>query len=200
MLFLALGPHFALATRYGDGAADDPFDERATSLTQSFIDAELLPSDPASRLVYPGTTVAVDLRQCLVAARAQHPSRLGIGIRPDCGTWFAVRSAVATTLNQAQQDLLLTCYPSLSTQSQGPCATCTDAPCLRACPAEAVHADLDLGRCVTQRLQKESVCEQRCGAREACPVGREHMYPRKQVTYHYTLSLAMMRRWVGRRP
>lgn len=198
LLLLALGPRFGASTDFA-GPELNPFDVRAARLARAFVDRELLASDPAARLVYPGQTLAIDLRGCLTAAGAQHTSRLGIGIRPDCGTWFAVRAAIATKLRATDEETVRRLYPPLTTSEGSPCTTCADSPCQKACPAHAVRTTVDLDTCIEQRLRPGSSCEALCHAREACPVGREFMYPREQVTYHYHVSLGMLRRWSATR-
>ena len=194
LLFLALGSQFGASTNFA-ASEKDAFDRRAVALSRAFIAAELARHAPLSRVVYPGQDLALDLRACLVAAGAQYPSRLGIGIRPDCGTWFAVRAAVATTLHESHERIVRELYPPLPPSDGGPCHTCADAPCRGACPVRAIETTLNLDVCIAQRLREHSPCEFRCGAREACPVGREFMYPRHQIEYHYGVSLTMIRRW-----
>ena len=192
LLFLARGATFGARTPYQFGAVN-PFDERASSLVVPFVERHLRAHDHAAKLLYPAGT-RVNLLAWLAAARAQYPSRLGIGIRPDCGTWFAVRAAVAVALPTTFEAWLEGQYPALDQTSGSPCATCADQPCRSACPG-AVGETFDLMACVEQRLAYESPCESRCAARTACPIGVGFQYPVAQLAYHYSVSLAMLRRW-----
>lgn len=196
LLFLGTGGAFGSQTRLeSPKATPEPFDERARGLVLPFIDDCLLAHDPEAKLVYPGPSPSVNLMAWLTAAKAQYPSRLGIGIRPDCGTWFAVRAAVVTHLTGAAETWLGKRYPKLDLSALSPCARCEAAPCVRACPADAVETSFHLLRCVEQRLLPDSTCAPRCAARLACPVGVEHRYPEAQLGYHYGVSLTMLQRW-----
>jgi epoxyqueuosine reductase len=194
LLFLGMGGAFGDRTRIGS-SAPNPFDERARSLVLPFIEDRLLGHDPDTKLVYPSSGTSVNLMAWLAGAKAQYPSRLGIGIRPDCGTWFAVRAAVATNLPGAAESWLLDRYPALDPDSESPCARCDETPCVRACPATAIDTSFHLLRCVEQRLSPDSACAPRCDARLACPVGSNFRYGESQVAYHYGVSLKMLQRW-----
>lgn len=196
LLFLGLGGTFGERTAY-DGGTANPFDERALELVAPFIEQVLLTYDQQARLVYPQTATRVNLMAWLTAAKAQYPSRLGIGIRPDCGTWFAVRAAVVTQLPEAARHWLREHYPPLDA-AVTPCDECRDRPCESACPASAVGPSFNLEGCMTQRLTADSVCADRCAARLACPVGANSRYAMPLLRYHYGVSLGMLRRWANR--
>lgn len=194
MLLLGLGGAFGQSTRY-ESSESDAFDERARKLVLPFISDHLEPHDPHTRLVYPSAAVHIHLMAWLSVARAQFPSRLGIGIRPDCGTWFAVRAAVVTDLPTAAETWLRSRYPAVDLTADSPCTQCQHTPCVQACPATAIGASFDLESCVGHRLVPDSSCATRCHARLACPVGAEFRYPEPQIAYHYGVSLTMLRRW-----
>lgn len=194
LLLLAMGRDFGARTPF-DSLSAHPFDERARGLVLPFISDHLLAHDPETQLVYPSGATRVDLMAWLTAAKAQYPSRLGIGLRPDCGTWFAVRAAVVTNLTDPAEAWLRERYPALDLSKDSPCVRCDGTPCVNACPAAAIDTSFHLLRCVDQRLLPESTCAPRCDARLACPVGAEHRYPDAQLGYHYGVSLKMLRRW-----
>ncbi len=192
LLLLSLGPVFGRQTAFR-GGTENPFDQRARSLTQDFVARHLTPHDPAVELLYPGPA-QLDLRAWLQAGAVQFPSRLGIGIRPDCGTWLAVRSAVWVTPPVELRRLLIRRYPPLKGES--PCDSCTEKPCLDACPVDAQRLETGrLERCIEQRLVEATPCAERCGSRSACPVGTEYRYGEAQMRYHYGVSLRVIREW-----
>lgn len=106
----------------------------------------------------------------------------GVAVDPEHGPWFAWRAAVLTAAP----------YPESVFPAASPCAACP-APCVAACPAEAVDkAGFRWRDCVTFRLGAET-CRERCLAREACPVGLGSRYTTEAIRYHYTASLRMIR-------
>lgn len=209
LLVLGLGGVFGERAALGSGATLDdgiglegdtanPIDDRATSLVAPFVEQVLRPHDPSARLVYPRAATPINLMAWLSAAKAQYPSRLGIGIRPDCGSWFAVRAAVVTHLPDAARGWLDRHYPPLIA-AVTPCDECRDRPCEAACPANAPGPNFDLARCMNQRLSVDSACADRCAARLACPIGSSYRYAPELMRYHYGVSLRMLRRWADRR-
>lgn len=195
LLLLSLGTTFAQQTNFADSPISNPFDVRAAELVRPFLREHFEQLAPAS-LLYPGPT-ALDLRAWMVEGRVEYPSLLGIGIRPDCGPWFAVRAAAWVRIEAAHRALVETRYPPLS--GSGPCDTCKDKPCLSACPVDALRAsEVRLNTCVDHRVQLGSECAERCHARCACPVGRRHRYPDEQMRYHYRYSLNAIVRWKHR--
>lgn len=196
LLFLSMGSSFADRTRYTPNGGDDPFDRRALALVEPLLQFHLLRWDIAAHVVYPQQSSSINLLAWLAAAKAQYPSRLGIGVRPDCGTWFAVRAAIVTGLPMEVRDWLGQRYPRLP-DAPSPCDTCVGRPCETACPVSAVGTAFDLTKCISQRLTHDSACAQGCAARSACPVGAEYRYSPSQMHYHYGVSLRMLRRWAG---
>ncbi len=195
LLCLGMGSVFSDQISYETGS-DHPFDERAASLVAPLLEVHLRRWDPHARLVYPATNDNINLLAWLAAAKAQYPSRLGIGIRPDCGTWFAVRAALVTHLPPEVQGWLDGRYPSLNDE-RSPCDGCSDRPCQLACPATAVASTFQLDRCVQERLTVGSPCAASCAARLACPVGSTYRYSKPQIAYHYSVSLRMLKRWLN---
>ncbi len=115
-----------------------------------------------------------------------HISPMGIGINPQFGTWFAFRGVIA-----ANTDYEL----SAKQTHDSPCVTCSDKPCVDACPVGAVQREgsFKLDRCITERTREGSGCAHQCLARNACPVGTEHQYTAEQIRYHYGRSLASIK-------
>ena len=95
------------------------------------------------------------------------PSRLGVLIHPTYGPWISIRAVILTGSKLPPTPPLL---------DYDPCRGCP-APCAQACPGDAVGAvEFDFDACArTTRARPD--CRQRCAARRACVVGREHAYP-----------------------
>jgi hypothetical protein len=97
---------------------------------------------------------------------------LGILISAEYGPWFALRACVA-----------LKEEAPLPAPAPDVCASCP-APCITACPAEAVQrAGLMVERCSAARHC--GPCQERCIAREACPVGVRWRYPDEAIRFHH---------------
>jgi hypothetical protein len=107
-----------------------------------------------------------------------HASPLGITIHPTYGLWHAYRGLFAfpDTISFEPQP-----------QTDNPCDTCTDRPCLSTCPVLAFKpGHYDVPRCVDHVVSPEGAdCLQRgCRARRACPVGKEYIYSADQALFH----------------
>ncbi len=111
-------------------------------------------------------------------AAGLHQSPLGLLIDPEFGLWHALRAAI---LSRDPLDL----PPRPETAS--PCDSCTDRPCLSACPVDAFsEAGYDAAR---SRAHVASAAGADCRtggclARRACPIGAEHAYEDAQQAFH----------------
>lgn len=111
-------------------------------------------------------------------------SPLKLGINQQWGSWYAYRVALLTDSHF---------IPTLSQQVTSPCSSCQTKVCINVCPAKALsEREFDLQACVSYRKQKDSSCRDRCVARMACPVGKEHQYSLEQIQYHYACSMKML--------
>ena len=139
--------------------------------------------------LYPGN-VTVPLQTLGQLAGWHHESPMKVGINDSWGLWYAYRALIAVEAE----------WPaSVPVISSSPCESCTDKPCIAACPANALEAQaLRLERCIDFRLQANSVCSDQCLARGACPVAPQHRYSSAQVAYHYGHSLPCLREWRSR--
>lgn len=112
-------------------------------------------------------------------------SPLGILIHPRFGLWFALRAAffgdrLLTEAELANLNTSSACAPT-------PCTTCTEKPCLQACPVSAFAS----GRFAADSCadfvakNKEKACYTNgCQARIACPVGKKYQYSANQSQFH----------------
>ncbi len=171
-------------TAFGMKTAD-PVDHFSLVMAQRFIDEFL--GTPPVLMLYP-TGYTIPLQQLGALAGWHHPSPLGLGINETYGLWFAYRTAFLTTLPLPQIQNPITVSP---------CDTCRDKPCVSDCPAQAVQGvnQFKVTTCVDFRLQAQSVCQDRCLSRLACPVAPEHRYEPEQLNYHYNHSLATLRQY-----
>ena len=137
------------------------------------------------RVLFPSQQ-PVGLRHLGELAGWHHDSPFRVGVHANWGSWFAYRAVVVT-------DTALPVTPRLQTAS--PCDSCSDRPCVSACPAGALAPDFDLSACLNHRKQPDSPCLDRCLARNACPVGAEHRYTEAQTSYHYLQSMPAIRKY-----
>ncbi len=142
------------------------------------------------QIVYPNSAdfdQPVGLQQFGQLAGWHHGSPLKVGINAQWGTWFAYR-----LLLLSDTDFI----PTEVSQSQSPCLSCADKPCISRCPADAVSVNkFNLQACVTYRQSKNSMCQDRCVARMACPVAQQHQYSLEQIQYHYGRSMQVIKRF-----
>jgi len=109
-----------------------------------------------------------------------------IGINSEWGSWFAYRAVV---LLKGDIEIVKT-KPTPS-----PCLDCVDKPCLSACPANIQrNNEIKIEDCIEYRIEKNSQCKNKCLARLACPVKKEHQYNDEQINYHYSLSMKTIER------
>lgn len=116
------------------------------------------------------------------------PSPLGMLIHPDYGLWHAYRGAVA--LAEA-----LTLPPRA--ESPSPCESCTEKPCLTACPVGAfTGAGYEVTACAGHIAEPAGAdcMDLGCRARRACPLGRDYHYPAAQARFHMEAFLNARRR------
>ena len=164
-------------------AGENPIDDYVVqTVAQIFADHF---ADQKYRIVYPGDG-PVGLQQLGKLAGWHHPSPFMVGIDDEWGSWFAYRAVVL-----ANTDFL----PFLPVDRSHPCSTCSERPCISACPAAALaNGGFALDKCIAYRKQDGSACQFTCLARSACPVGSEHRYSEAQLRHTYGISLRMIRR------
>ena len=163
--------------------SSNPVDERSVHVIAAWLGKFAKGSD--HKILYPGIST-VPLQDLGRLSGWHHDSPLGLGIHPTYGLWFAYRGVV----------LLDTAFsPTIALTDPSPCRSCEASPCITACPTEALsHDRFDVNKCVAYRLEDESNCASKCIARLACPLD-EYRYTEQQMTYHYSHSLATIKRF-----
>lgn len=117
-------------------------------------------------------------QQWALKAGGVFTSPTGPLIHPEFGLWHAYRGALAF-----HERLALTAPPRQSS----PCETCTDKPCLSACPVDAfANGQYDVPVCVAHvGAAAGAECRTRgCLARRACPIGPRYGYGPDQARFH----------------
>jgi len=119
------------------------------------------------------------------AQRAEpvHPSPLGLLIHPEYGLWHALRAALVFPDRLAAPG---------RAEGPSPCETCTDRPCLTACPVDAFDGTTYAAdRCAAHvRTEAGRDCRDRgCRARRACPVGKGWAWDDGQQAFHMAAFL-----------
>lgn len=134
---------------------------------------------PATRLLWPDPSPSAAFPISTAARQAGwgHRSRMGLTIHPRHGLWVACRAAILVS-DPIPEDL--------EPPAPSPCTTCADAPCVSACPIDAVGGPtgVDLVPCFTERLRPEAACGAACAARLSCPVGATFRYSDAQIAHH----------------
>ena len=167
-------------------ASEDPIDHFSKFHVEKYFNDRLGTDDletifPLSQSVLNPQQPFLNLQEFGQLVGWHHPSPFGVGINKQWGSWFAYRAVVLVKSN----------YQSTkATGSISPCQTCDKKPCIKTCPAKALdNESLNINACLSYRKQKDSNCKDRCIARMACPVGKEHQYDSEQIRYHYSKSL-----------
>lgn len=104
-------------------------------------------------------------------------SPMGVLAHREFGPWTGLRAALLSPEPMA--------VPA-SLPEQGPCPTCSDTPCISACPAGALsQTGYDVPRCLAHlRANPAASCHAGCVARHACPFGRTHAQSEEAGSFH----------------
>lgn len=168
--------------------ATDPIDNFSMDRVAQWL-AESHPAT-AYEFIYPASHSIVPLQALGALAGWHHASPFRIGINQTWGSWFAYRVAVLADTN---------IKPTTDLTTDSPCLSCSDKPCLSACPAQALVDSelslLSLQHCVGYRLQEASSCKKQCLSRLSCPVATGHRYTLEQINYHYGRSLQSIKEY-----
>jgi hypothetical protein len=156
----------------GQRAAVNPLDAWVARIVEPLAEKH------GARPLYPYDSPPMPFQRWAQRAWPLHASPLGLLIDADCGLWHALRAA-----------LLFDCAVPIppSPRRPSPCVTCTEKPCLTACPVGAFTADgFNYQGCrshLATSLGDDCVIGG-CRSRAACPVGVGHRYPAAQLRFH----------------
>ncbi len=112
------------------------------------------------------------------------PSPLGMLIHSEYGLWHSYRGALALPEELA---------PASAPVGERPCETCSERPCMSACPVNAFTPDgYEVARCRAHvRSPDGRECRERgCLARRACPVGPTFAHKPRHTQFHMRAFLA----------
>lgn len=170
---------------------DHPLDDYTVEIIEGFLSPLLSQAGVGHHYLYPFrfTTEPVSFMHLAQAAGMAEPSILGVVLHPVFGPWIALRAAVFVDI-----DL----YEPPPAPDFDPCPSCTERPCITACPGRAVNIESgwDIPACVHHRLRVEGDCIDLCYARYECIYGREHRYPLDELRYHQRWSFARMKEYM----
>jgi hypothetical protein len=163
---------FKLSPEASDGAPD-PLDRWSLRVVKA------LAEDLGAAALFPfGGPPRLPFQQWAQKAEPVHPSPIGMLIHPDWGLWHSWRGALAF------RERLELPPPD---RRHSPCDTCSNKPCLTACPVNAFTASgYDVAACVAHIDSPAGTdcMDEGCRARRACPIGAVHGYTPDQANFH----------------
>jgi len=146
--------------------------------------------------VFPSDEPWQPFQQWAMAAEGLKPSPLGMLIHPEYGLWHGYRGAILfgeTGIDDAAGTPAEMAGTNVASSGSTeapvhPCDTCSDKPCLSACPVGAFSpagfAVEDCRTYVRTKPGQDGCMRSGCLARDACPVGREYRYGADQIRFH----------------
>lgn len=171
-------------------AASDPLDDYTRGIVERGV-ADAMGDGGVGvphRVLYPfaGDGARLPFQRLGEAAGLPPAGPLGLQVHPTFGPWWAYRALVLVAID-------LETEPPLAET----CPRC-EAPCVTACPGEAVTREQFLvAACVAHRLAAVE-CHASCRARISCPVGEAWRYPAPQLGFHMRASLIKIRERAAR--
>jgi hypothetical protein len=167
-------PHFKASPFFSDGLPD-PLDRWSRAI------GEALAARFGGRALFPFDGPPYHpFQRWADRAEPTQPSRMMLRIHPQHGLWHAYRFALALPNTPPRHTPLATPAPDL-------CATCSDQPCLRACPVGAYTGEAFLLDACASHLhsgQGADCMQSGCLARRACPVASEKRYSQEHAAFH----------------
>lgn len=165
-------PAFSASLEYSDGAPD-PLDRYTRRVLGDIADAAALDA------VFPFEGPPYyPFQRWALAAGGFSQSPLGVLVHERYGPWAGFRGAFLSS------ERLVLRYVAAT---EGPCPTCSDKPCLTACPVDAIsiEAGYDVPRCRAHLVEHpEADCLTGCLARHACPFGSRFRQKPEQARFH----------------
>ncbi len=135
-----------------------------------------------ARAIYPFDDPPPPIQRWAMRAERLKPSPLGILIHPRYGLWHAYRAVLVfrQDVDSIYEGLESTC------ESAHPCDSCTEKPCLKACPVDAFSPGrYDVPVCAEYLAGIGEPClNGGCQARNGCPVGPDWRYDDAQIAFH----------------
>ncbi|MEP2706569.1 MAG: hypothetical protein ABJQ71_15440 [Roseibium sp.] len=105
-------------------------------------------------------------------------SPLGVLVSEEFGPWVGFRGAILVPKTKSSK---------AATSTSGPCETCSDKPCLTACPVNAISLSggYDVPKCLGYlQTTPGAECWSGCLARRACPFGSEYKQTPENARFH----------------
>jgi epoxyqueuosine reductase QueG len=170
---------FAAGSPEAADGTPNPLDRYTKRVADAVAAQALAPLAVAHAVYFPfdGADPLIPFQRLGRAAGLGGPGPLGLQIHPVFGPWWAYRALVVV-----DRDL-----PAAPPIGDG-CAGC-DAPCVGACPAQAVaRAGFAVAACHARRLTAEP-CRLSCAARVACIRGPAHRYTDAELAFHMAASM-----------
>jgi hypothetical protein len=168
----SIWPHFSKWRRSQPHDLKNPLDAWSEQVITPIASAL------GARAIFPFEKPHHPFQQWAMRAEGLKPSPLGILIHPVFGLWHAYRGAIAF-----EDEVLI----QVAQETSHPCDTCIGKPCLSTCPVNAFSDEgYDVSACRGYLATEagDACMSGGCGARLACPVGREYVYDGEQMRFH----------------
>lgn len=178
LLLVSGGSTFVENFLQSEEPGPDPLDAYTRRLVEDLF-APLARAGISLEIRYPFWNEEAPLPfQAIGRAAGLAPSLLGLDLHPRFGPWVAYRALVL--LDRPLEETPISPFD--------PCASCP-APCIEACPVDAVSREgWDAHRCFDFR-RDEGGCAEGCHARLACPVGADRRYTAPVLRYFQASGL-----------